>query len=228
MIISSILSIIIITKYFKYHSWEFLLVGIAIFGLAGPWFPDSITFILILFTGANYDATIYLNFTIVVNVVVTALTPISIISWLTVITKFLELEHRKLLIIIAVILLVLFEIFLFVFVALDFNLIGVFYGPFDYQWGLYTTIYYLSSIAIVIISGIPFALKSIKSKQLEINLKGKFLLVGLISFIIGALIPYIFYYISALVVSRLILVTSSIELYVGFMLPRWVKELIIK
>ena len=85
----------VITHYFKNKKKEFILVGVAIFGLASAWFPDAITFIVVIITSSSLSDEFYLSITIYVTVLTTAFTPISIMSWLTVITYFLEISHRK-------------------------------------------------------------------------------------------------------------------------------------
>ena len=228
IIISTFVSMAIIKHYFSDKRQEYLLVGVAVFGLAGPWFPDSLTFLIAIFTGFSSSDVFYLQITITMVVITTALTPISILSWLSVITKFLDLKSRKTLLIMFSILMAIFEILLFIFLLMDINLIGIFTGPFDYQWSVFTTIFYLFCIAIVVITGLPFARRSMRSNSSDIRLKGKFILIALISFFIGTLIPYIVYNIPALVISRLILVSCSIEFYIGFLLPKWAEKLFLR
>ena len=215
-------------KYFEVKGNEFLLVGVALFGLAGPWFPDAITFIAILLTGSSLSDNTYLNITIIIMVISTAFTPISITCWLIVITKFLNVSSRKVIIITFIILMTIFEILLFTFLFTDLSLIGNFIGPFDYQESIFTTIFYLFTMVIVFITGIYFVKESLKSDSPEINLKGKLILLALLSFMIGALIPYIIYNIPALIISRLILVSCSIEFYLGFTLPKWAQKFLLK
>ena len=200
----------------------------AVFGLTGPWFPDAITLIVVILTGSSLSDNIYLNITIIITILSTAFTPISITCWLIVITKFLNVSSRKVIIITFIILMTIFEILLFSFLILDLTLIGNFVGPFDYQWSTFTTIFYLSTMALILITGIFFVKESLKSDSPEIKLKGKLILLALSSFLIGALIPYIIYNVPALVISRLILISCSIEFYLGFILPKWAQEFLLK
>ena len=75
---------------------------------------------------------------------------------------------------------------------------------------------------------ILFTKESLRSQSPTIKLKGKFLSIALITFVIGVLIPYISIDISALIISRLTLIVSAIGFYIGFMLPKWVENLFIK
>ncbi|MHA1689855.1 MAG: hypothetical protein ACTSYC_08690 [Promethearchaeota archaeon] len=228
VIISTIVSIVILSHYLSNKRLEFILVGVAIFGLAGPWIPDAITFLVIIFTNFAAQASFYLEFTIRMVLITTAFTPISIICWLGAITKFLGIKYRKIILIIFTILMIIFEIFLFAFYFMDISLLGNFHGPFDYQWSMFTTIFYLFCIFLVILTGLPFATTSMRANAKNIQLKGKFILLALISFAIGALIPYIVYNIPALVISRLILVSCAFEFYIGFLLPKWAEKLFLR
>ncbi len=228
VIISTFVSLVILSHYFSDRRKEYLLVGVAVFGLAGPWFPDAITFLVAIFTGFGSPDAMYLQITIIMVLITTVFTPISILSWLAVITKFLELSYRKILLIIFVILMIIFEIILILFAVMDLTLIGIFTGPFNYQWSMFTTVFYLFCIALVIITGLPFARRSMLSKTSDIRLKGKFILLALISFAVGTIIPYLVYNIPALVLSRLILVSCSIEFYIGFLLPKWAENLFLR
>lgn len=83
---------------------------------------------------------------------------------------------------------------------------------------------------IAIIIGFSFGLESFKSENPEIKLKGKFILAGWLSFFIGGLLDAGLFAITAflLILVRLLLMSSAIEFYFGFFLPRRIKKLFIK
>jgi len=68
------------------------------------------------------------------------------------------------------------------FTFYDFSYIGAYIDPFSYQWGLITTIFYLSAIFKDLISGLLFAYKALKAEAVESKLKGKFLMISFILF----------------------------------------------
>ena len=98
-----------------------------------------------------------------------------------------------------------------------------------YNFSDFTTILMLTLIVIVLITGLKFAWESIKSDNPEVNLKGKFLVVAFILFILGAnleiLIPLTEF---TVVLVRIILIASSFTFYIGFLLPKWVKKILLK
>ena len=73
--------------------------------------------------------------------------------------------------------------------------------------------------------GVLIAINSIKSDTPEIKLRGKFLLAAFISWSFGAIadatIPLT---VITLPIIRIILITSAIEFYIGFVLPDWIKK----
>ena len=83
--------------------------------------------------------------------------------------------------------------------------------------------YYLVSIIIIIlISGILIARQSIRSEKLEIKLKGKFLLIAFILFVIGAFADAVLLLtVITLPIIRIILISSSVLFYFGFILPKF-------
>jgi hypothetical protein len=74
-----------------------------------------------------------------------------------------------------------------------------------------------------------FGLDLLKSEDPEINLKGKLIIIGLLSFLIGAIldasVPLNFI---TLPITRFLLILSSIEFYAGFVLPEWSKKAFLK
>jgi hypothetical protein len=225
VIINLIIGVRIASKYFKYKQINLLLVGIAWIGLGSIYLPSSVKFLMIILM--NY----YISDT-VAFILNHAFLPPFTLCWLIAITSLLNVNvlTRKLLIggfcIISIILETTF--FLFIFTR-NLEGIGEFTGVFTIEWTVFSIIYLLFFALIVLLTGILFARESLKSENPEINLKGKFLLAAFISFIIGAFFEVIFplSYIS-IIITRLILVSSSIEFYLGLLLPEWAKKIFLE
>ncbi|MBD3198087.1 MAG: hypothetical protein GF317_23760 [Candidatus Lokiarchaeota archaeon] len=231
IVVAVVIAAFIIQRYIQYKSIEHLYVGLAWLGLAGPWFSDAIVFPTILI-GNLINPTLtsadYLSITIAVSLITTYYIPIAILFWLFAFTKLLGSENRKLIMIIFTLINLVFEVLFVFFTFYDLSYIGTYKGPFTYQWGLLTTIFYLTAIFTALISGLLFANKALKTDAKESRLKGKFLIISFVLFTIGSIIPYVWFDIIGLVLSRLILVTCVITFYFGLNMPKFVKELIIK
>ena len=86
-------------------------------------------------------------------------------------------------------------------------------------------IYLFFFILVGIITGILFASKSMKSHSQEVRIKGKFLLAAFISFAFAAVIEALFHLEPiTVVITRTILISSAIEFYCGFILPKWMRQ----
>jgi hypothetical protein len=83
-------------------------------------------------------------------------------------------------------------------------------------------------VAIFEIIGFVFVKESLKSDKPEIRLKGKLLFLAFLSFIIGTTTEIINLPLIIIVIGRVILIFSAFAYYCGFMLPRWIKELLLK
>jgi hypothetical protein len=82
-----------------------------------------------------------------------------------------------------------------------------------------------------LITGFVFARHSLQSDNRELNLKGRFLIIAFICFTIGAVIDVI----GAenpteltIFLARTFIILSSICFYIGFTMPRFIKEMFIK
>lgn len=226
VIINLIVGAIIISRYFKHKKIEFLLVGIAWTGLAMPWVPDSINFIMIMTADVKLPVEIYL-------ILGNAALPFFIVLWLAALLPLLGIEKSKsnMIVIFGSILSIIFEVIFFLLLFLDRDQIGKELGPFHYEFGLFIEVFLLLCIAIILVTGLMFARESLKSENKEINLKGKLLIVAFLLFIIaaildsqgGALLN------AVMVVSvRVLLITSAIFFYMGFVLPDWAKKIFLK
>lgn len=223
-----LVSAVILYKYFQYKAENLLYVSIALLGLSAPWIPDGVTFLIILVTGGAMTESVYIMLSLLLIVVTTYFVPFAVVAWLYVLSNLIKMKSRILFLRISLVIALIFEIIFTMFLLIDIDLIVTYSSPFDYQWSSLTTIFYLSVIGIIVATGLLFARESTKSPSAEIKLKGKVIFIAIISFTVGSLIPYVFYTIPSLIIARIFLVTCSIEFYIGFMLPKWVKELLIK
>jgi hypothetical protein len=93
------------------------------------------------------------------------------------------------------------------------------------------------------VTGFKFARKSIRSENKEVRLKGKLLQFAFIAFTIAAVIekiarsiligtvfadPTILFLSVILVIVRVLLISSAIAFYGGFLLPGWMKKIFTK
>ncbi len=224
VIISTILGFFIVLKYVQYKKIELLLVGITWILLASPYWSDAIQFFTNTLFGISLDSPLYF---FLANAFIA---PIHI-TWLYAFTNFLFKKQQKKIMLFFGIEALLFELaFLIVFFINPF-LIGDQKSAFVVEWAVWIQIYLLFSIGLFLVTGFLFARVSLKADSSEIKLKGKFLILAFLTFTIGTMIDVIgaenpteitiFF-------ARIFVIVSSICFYIGFTLPRFIKDLFIK
>lgn len=238
VIISFAIGLIILFKYFKFKNRLYILVGLTWIFISFPWLPDSISFLLNIFGQTSLSSELYF---IIGNVFI----PIALISWIIAYTDMINKEKQKLAVGIILIVSLVFEITFFALFFIDIDLVGVIdpLRPFSADLGAVLIIFLLITMLIMLITGLQFSLKSIKSEEKEIKLKGKLLRGAFIAFTIAALLEkaarsimlgVVFQDPTDLVLSvilaivRVLLVLSAFAFYGGFLLPRWMKEILMK
>ncbi len=218
--ISVILGIMIILKYFKTKNINFLLVGLTWIFITSGWWGTSISFLIALLTGSeglSFEMIMLFNFIPL---------PIALICWSIAFTNFLYQEKQIIFLIIVGIYITIFYVIFLYFIITDPILIGEKITPVDTKGNSpILVIFLVVFIIIFFITGMKFALETMKLNDPETKLKGKLLLVAFPSFCIGgfldAAIPT---EALTLIIFRLILISSAIEFYGGFVLPNWMKK----
>ncbi len=217
--ISIIIGLIIASKYPKFKQRAYILIGIVWMGIVSPWYPSTVSTIANLLFGTPIPDELYLALG---NV----LLPIISICWMTAFTDLKYKKYQKVIVGLFIIFGIIYEVFFFYFLFTDITVIGQVTGPVDVKYGLIITLYQLILLVIIIITGTIFARQSLKSEDHLLNLKGRFLLLAFYSFFIGSVLDiFSTENILLLIIARIILITSSIEFYCGFLLPRWMQEL---
>ncbi|MHA1459762.1 MAG: hypothetical protein ACTSQR_08895, partial [Promethearchaeota archaeon] len=171
--------------------------------------------------------------------------PVALICWVTAYTDMVNKAKQKIVVGLVLIFSVVFEGLFFFYFFLDINLIGIIspLRPFSADLGYFLAILLFISFLILFITGIKFARKSIKSENKDVRLKGKLLQYAFIAFTVAAVIeksvrslligtvfpdPTILFLSVILVIMRLLLISSAIAFYGGFLLPNWMKKIFTK
>ena len=225
VIISIITGFIIVVKYFQLRKSQFLLFGLFWMGLTTPWWPTVIIFVLALATGTSISIQAF----IVVGI---AFLPITITLGLIAFLKVLPMKKKskRVILIINLIINAAYEVYFFTFLFINISMIAEASetSPFMLNWSIPSQIYFIVSLLFFLYVGISFSVASIRAEDKIISLKGKFLLIAFLSFTIGTVLDFAIPTTIVFVIARLVLLTSTIEFYIGLMLPKWIKEIFIK
>jgi len=222
VLISIIIGLSIISKYRLHKNRLFLLVGITWICVISPYWPDAISIITILFFNISLGEPLYFFLAI-------AFVPLVHITWFLAITDLIFKKYQKKIMFFMIAESIIYEIVFLYFLFTDIRLIGTQVAPFDVDWSYFIIIYLFISIIGFTITGLLFARESLRSENEEVRLKGKFLLIAFISFAIGT------FFESAtvlnevsLVIIRIIVLTAAFEFYIGFTLPNFIRDFILK
>ncbi len=202
---------------------EFFLVGITWVFLVSGYLPDALNFVTILMTDTQIPELLYL-------ILATVFYPIIHLTWMKVFTELRYKEKQKKIMIIFWIESVAYEVILIFILLTNPAMVGAHLSPFYAEYGTFVIFYDLFSMVLFLVTGISFALFYLKSTLPENRLKGYFLLIAFVTFIIGALLDLINYPVDpiTLVAARLILITSGFEFFIGFVMPHWIKLIFVR
>jgi len=223
VLISIIVGVRILLKYFSLRRKDLITVGLTWIFLSSGWWGAGFSFLSYVLFGILLDQVIYLFIS-------NAFVAIALICWMYSFANFVygEAKGKKIFGIFFIICLA-YEIVLISLFIINPKILGTFYGVFYYQGNILILVFQIFAILLALITGIIFSRKSMQSEDKKLRLKGKFLLIAFISFTIGAIIdatlatdPV------TLIIARLILASSAIEYYLGFLLPDKLAQKIIK
>jgi len=230
VLLSLFLGFSILFKYFKYKSRLYILVGLSWIGVANPWFPDSISFLMNLIFQESLAIEWYF---IIGNVFI----PLALLAWLIAYTDMNNKSKQKLIVILTVVFGIIFESVFFMLLLTDINQIGIInpLRPFTVEFGLFITIYLLLVILLMAGTGLKFAQKSLRSEDPDVRLKGKLLRAAFITFTIASILDSLLGMIFVdptdpllaimVVITRVLLIISAIAFYGEFILPKWMKAI---
>ncbi|MFX1388444.1 MAG: hypothetical protein ACFE9Z_00095 [Promethearchaeota archaeon] len=225
VIVSFILGLIVLLKYFKNKNKNFILLGINLIFLASGWYGTSTSFIVALINnseGLSLELILLFNFIPL---------PIGLLCWCGFYTNVLMKERQKLFLIIVIIITIFFyAVFLYV-VFTDVSQAAIKISPVDTTAGenKFLSIYIIIFIVLLLFTGIHFSLRTMKYENVEMKIKGKFLLFAFPAFALGGLLDSTLPSNEiTLIIFRLLLISSIIGFYIGYLLPKWLKKRMIK
>jgi len=210
----------ITSRYFELKQRVYLYIGLTWIFMAEPWYPSTVSFIISWFNGEGL-----INFPRIFLVIGNLFLPVAIIAWMIAFSSLLYKEKKLLIVGSAITLSTIYEIIFVYFLIVDPSFLGTMVSPVDSSYGLFMTIVQFLLLFTIFISGLRFASSTTRSKKREHIIKGRFLLLAFFSFFIGAIFD-VFSNISIVIfiIGRILLITSSIEFYIGFIYPEKVKN----
>jgi hypothetical protein len=153
---------------------------------------------------------------------------VALFLWITALTDLLYEKYQILLQILCIAFGIFFYIVFFVLLAIAPEQIGTTIGFTDVRYTGFIVVYSVIVLVIELFTGVLFGWHSLKSENPEIQLKGKFLIIAFVLFAIGvgldALTSINFI---TLPIMRTLEIASAFFFYLGFILPKRVKNLLL-
>jgi hypothetical protein len=217
IIVFLIVGLKILLKYREYQQKIFFLTGFAWIGISEPWWPSAVGFLLVLFTGMSLSIELY----IILN---NGFLPIFLFFWLIAIGKMTEIRRKNILLALYVIVAIILESIMLYYLFTDSSKVGVILSPVDVDFGPIAIMHIIFNLIVFMITGFLFAFKTLKLKEPENKLRGKFLLIAFTLFLIGAILETIV----TMPPNRIIVLLCAITFYIGFMMPEGLKKRFLK
>jgi hypothetical protein len=213
VIISLVIGIKILLKAFPLNRKEYIAVGLAWIFLTSAWWSVSLSFLFIIFFNYAIEPVLYMF-------LANAFIAVALICWIYSFCILAYPHLKRIILPIYLIICILYEIVFFIFLFINPQLIATQESIFYSRRTLFAVSIQVIGIITALITGILFAKQSMKSEDLKIKLKGKFLLIAFISFSFGAFFDAVIPRTPILLaIVRFVLILSAIEYYLGFFLP---------
>lgn len=212
-----IVGITLTMKYRISKDKNFLLAGISWFGISEPWWPTTISFVMALFTGKGLPIQTYL----IINA---AFLPIFLTLWLMVTLDLIGVNKKAIPIIIHLIISLILESLFFYFLFTNVSMLGTTVSPVDIDFGPIAQIFLAYVLIVFLISGFAFAIKTLKMDDPRPKLRGKFLILAFLLFLVGAILDLIIYSI----INKIFILSSAIVFYIAFVMPEKIEKIFLK
>jgi glucose-6-phosphate-specific signal transduction histidine kinase len=136
----------------------------------------------------------------------------------------MNISRRKLLVLVYLAIAACLESIMLYFLFTDISMAGVYNSPVDIDFGPVTIIHLVYNLLVFMISGFWLTINTLRLKDSENRLRGKFLLIAFLLFLVGAILEMIIFN----PINRTIVLLAAIIFYIGFTLPEKIKNKIIK
>ncbi len=198
-------------------------VGISYFGLASCWFGVALNFLSVLIFRVIPPWELYF---LAHGGIVT----IALVFWITAMSELLMLKEktRKKVIIVSVILASITEIIYIIIIFTETDLLGIPKAPIQVVYEPFSYVYLMTDLMIFLCFGFYFVRESLAANEPTIRLKGKFLGASFMIFTMGSILEVFVQEIWIFVIARIIIMSSAVLFYIGFLMPSKIEKALLK
>ena len=222
VVIMDLIGLLIAIKYKKAKNPNYLYIGIAWILICTPWLGLGLTFLSHIIFLQRMPITLQF-------VIGYFFLPLGFMLWLLALTNLMNLEHKKpVLIFFSIIEAIFIILFLYGLIFAP-DLLGVASGNLEIDYGWILRYFIIIHLILFLITGLIFAISSMRLDNPEMRYKGVLLIVAFLGYLFGGLLsianPEI---ILILIVARIISIISGVFFYFGFFLPKALRNKIMK
>ncbi|MBD3212884.1 MAG: hypothetical protein GF311_09770 [Candidatus Lokiarchaeota archaeon] len=221
VVVSLIIGIKLMWKYFKYKEKTFITVGLTWIFLSASWWHSAFNMLSLLFFDTPLNEILGL-------ILVNAFIAPALITWMYSFGNLIYNKYKKEITIISLVIFGGYEILFFILLIIQPDLIATVLPGNIVQRTVLTFSFAIISIIIAIVAGLIISLEAIRTENQKIKWKGRFLLLAFALFTVGALLDSATWIgLGFIVFIRILLITSVITYYLGFFLPEWLANILI-
>ena len=220
--ISLFVALKIISKYFANRRTEFFTVGLMMIFVTSGWWGSSIAFIMyVVFNSEISDVSyIFISY---------AFVSLSSIFWLYSFGYLVYPKSKWKFLSVWLVISILYTIFFMYYILIDPSVLAVRVTRFDSETLNFVAAYILLSLLVSLIAQVLFLKRSISFKDKIVRWKGRFIFLGYIIFLIGAVLDSVIPLTpTTLFLTRMLLIVSSITSYIGWAMPDKVANWLVK
>jgi hypothetical protein len=217
-----IIGLTITRKYFQYRGKEFLYIGLGWMGIFQPWYPSAVVFVLSIFNiTEGIDPRIYM---LIGNIGI----PVTGFLWFMGITELVYKNKRIFIVGSIVSFTIVADIIIGYFLLTDYGSLGKIVGILNAEYEIMMVIYLMIVNILVAISGILLGRESLHSENSIIQWRGKLIISASICYSVGAFLDSgaVSIFPELVLVTRLILILSSFLFYFGFLMPKFIENIL--
>ena len=205
---------------------QLYFLAITLLFVLSPWYPNFFGFVFWLLTRQLLTYEIY-------TILGTLFIPIAFFAWSYIYINLTHPKYLKKILIIDVLFSVFYEVFVlyFLFMApkapVDELLLNIEPLKIDHIYNGFLIFFLVAMLIFTGLSGIHFSLIAIKTDENpEIRWKGRFLLIAFVTFLVFATVDGLSSDLLLITLSRIFLVFNCFCFYAGFILPEWLKKIV--
>ena len=223
IIVTLLVALKIIAKYFEIKENIFLYAGTAYLGAAIPWMGVALNFISVVF----FDTIPSMELHFLVH---GAILPFTLWLWIITNLKLSNVKPTKQKIIIAIsfVIAIIFQIIYINIIFTDTTILGTLINEIQVDYAPFSELYLLIMAIIMISLGFRLGFHSLKSNIKRVRLKGKLIVYSFIlatfTFALEIFVPII----TMIILARILVAFTAILFYGGFILPKWMEKLFLK